>query len=357
MLRRDAWQARQPRRVESRLTNANPSQALFPTVALVPVAAALACAAAILTLMRHPDWLPVDRPNERSLHTTPRPRVGGLGIVVGLLLAFLLLRADALLPTLVAALAAVSYFDDRHHVPIVFRFLAHGVAAAAFTLLALPDIGPAWRIGTVIAVVWLTNLYNFMDGSDGLAGGMTLFGFTAYALGAWAAGDLILATLAASVAAAAAAFLAFNFPPARVFMGDAGSIPIGFLAATFGLIGWSGQLWPLSFPLLVFSPFLVDATVTLLRRIARGERFWEAHKTHYYQRLVQLGWGHRDTALAGYLLMALCGAAALWTLELPLRAQLAVCGGIALLYLAIGIAIDRAWGRYLNTVRIDASAR
>ena len=280
-----------------------------------------------------------------------------MGIVIGLLLAFCLMRADALLAILVAALAAVSFLDDRRHVPIVFRFLAHGIAAVAFILLVLPDIGPAWRIGTVIAVVWLTNLYNFMDGSDGLAGGMTLFGFTAYALGAWAAGDLILATLAASVAAAAAAFLAFNFPPARVFMGDAGSIPIGFLAATFGLLGWSEQLWPLWFPLLVFSPFLVDATVTLLRRVGRGERFWKAHKMHYYQRLVQLGWGHRDTALAGYLLMALCGAAALWSLAQPSRVQIAIFAGVALLYLAIGTAIDRAWGRHRNAARTDASTR
>jgi UDP-N-acetylmuramyl pentapeptide phosphotransferase/UDP-N-acetylglucosamine-1-phosphate transferase len=201
--------------------------------------------------------------------------------------------------------------------------------------------------------MWMTNLYNFMDGSDGLAGGMALFGFAAYALGGWISGDLVLATVSASVAAAAAAFLVFNFPPARVFMGDAGSIPLGFLAAALGLAGWRQGLWPLGFPLLVFSPFIVDASMTLARRILRGERFWRAHKTHYYQRVVQLGWGHRDTALAEYLLMAVCGAAALWSLGQPHAVQLAVLGGALLLYGALAVAIDLAWLRQRN----DASAR
>lgn len=329
---------------------------MFPALGLVPVAAGLACTVVLLTLMRHPEWLPLDQPNERSLHTTPRPRIGGLGVVAGLLVACALMRTGALLPVLVLALAAVSFLDDRRNVPIGLRFLAHGIAALAFVALELPGIPLWWQVGAVIAVLWFTNLYNFMDGSDGLAGGMALFGFAAYALGAWSAGDLILAATAASIAAAAAVFLAFNFPPARVFMGDAGSIPLGFLAATLGLLGWRQQLWPLWFPVLVFSPFVVDASVTLMRRMLRGERFWRAHRTHYYQRLVQLGWGHRDTALAEYALMAGCGAAALWSLERPGPVQLAVLGGAALVYVATGASIDVAWKRHRNATRNDASA-
>ena len=166
-----------------------------------------------------------------------------------------------------------------------------------------------WQAVLALATMWVTNLYNFMDGSDGLAGGMALFGFGAYALAAWLAGDAVFVVVAASIAAAAAAFLVFNFPPAKVFMGDAGSIPLGFLAAALGILGWRAGHWPLWFPVLVFSPFIIDASVTLARRLLRGERVWRAHRSHYYQRLVQLGWGHRNTALAEYALMAGCGAA------------------------------------------------
>jgi len=326
------------------------------TLGLVPLAAALACAAVILTLLRRPEWLPLDRPNERSLHEGPVPRVGGLGMMAGALLAFALLRAEPLLAALVLALAVVSFLDDRSHLPIGVRFAAHAAAAIVFVALAMPDLHPIWQAAAVLAVIWTTNLYNFMDGSDGLAGGMALFGFAAYALGAWLAGDGIFAALAASVAAAAAAFLPFNFPPARAFMGDAGSIPLGFLAATLGLLGWREGYWPVWFPVLVFSPFVLDASVTLARRVLRGERFWVAHKIHYYQRLVQLGWGHRNTALAEYALMAVCGGVALWALGQQAAAQWTALGAMAAVYVALAAAIDLAWRRRRDEPRDDAPA-
>jgi UDP-N-acetylmuramyl pentapeptide phosphotransferase/UDP-N-acetylglucosamine-1-phosphate transferase len=307
----------------------------------------------ILTLLRRPGWLPLDRPNERSLHATPTPRIGGLGIVAGVVLAFLLIRAEPL-AALVAGLALVSFIDDRRHVPIVLRFGAHALAAVIFILVLDPHVHPLWQGALVLAVVWMTNLYNFMDGSDGLAGGMALFGFGAYALGAWLAGDVVMAVAAGAVAAAALTFLAFNFPPAKVFMGDAGSIPLGFLAAALGLIGWHAGNWPLWFPMLVFSPFIVDATVTLARRVLRGERFWHAHRTHYYQRLVQLGWGHRNTALAEYALMAGCGAGALWALGQQPSAQLSLAAGAALVYVVLTVLVDLAWRRHSEGTRSDA---
>ena len=324
---------------------------------LVPVAAALACAAVLFTLLRQPDWLPLDRPNERSLHAAPVPRIGGLGVIAGTLLAFLLLHAEPALGLLVLALAVVSFLDDRSHLPIGFRFAAHAAAAIVFVAIALPDAPLIWQAAAALAIAWMTNLYNFMDGSDGLAGGMALFGFAAYALGGWLAGDGILAALAASVAAAAAAFLAFNFPPARVFMGDAGAIPLGFLAASLGVIGWREAYWPIWFPVLVFSPFILDASVTLARRALRGERFWEAHRTHYYQRLVQLGWGHRNTALAEYSLMAASGAVALWALGRPPADQWLAVGAMAALYAMLAAMVDLAWRRRHEGNRGDASAR
>jgi UDP-N-acetylmuramyl pentapeptide phosphotransferase/UDP-N-acetylglucosamine-1-phosphate transferase len=163
----------------------------------------------------------------------------------------------------------------------------------------------------VVGIVWAANLFNFMDGADGLAGGMAAIGFAALAIAAAQGGYKDLAVLCAAIASAAVGFLAFNFPPARVFLGDAGSIPIGFLAGAMGLHGAVSGIWPWWFPLLVFSPFVVDATLTVLRRAARGERFWVAHRTHAYQRLVLAGWSHRRLALAAYGVMAAASASAL----------------------------------------------
>jgi UDP-N-acetylmuramyl pentapeptide phosphotransferase/UDP-N-acetylglucosamine-1-phosphate transferase len=329
---------------------------MTPALALVPVAAALACASMIFFLLRRGDALPLDHPNERSLHDQPVPRVGGIGIVAGVLLAFALVRAEPLLAALVAALAVVSYLDDRAHLPILLRFGAHAVAAIVFVLAAAPDVHPVWQAALALAAMWLTNLYNFMDGSDGLAGGMALFGFGAYALAAWLAGDPVFVVVAASIAAAAAAFLVFNFPPAKVFMGDTGSIPLGFLSAALGILGWRAGHWPLWFPLLVFSPFIVDASFTLARRLLRGERVWRAHRSHYYQRLVQLGWGHRNTALAEYALMAGCGALALWTLgQLPVVQWTALCGA-AFAYIVVAALVDAAWRRHSQGRQGDARA-
>jgi UDP-N-acetylmuramyl pentapeptide phosphotransferase/UDP-N-acetylglucosamine-1-phosphate transferase len=191
----------------------------------------------------------------------------------------------------------------------------------------------------------MTNLYNFMDGADGLAGGMALFGFGFLGIAAWLKGDTGFAWINISIAAAASAFLLFNFHPARIFLGDAGSVPLGFLAAAFGLMGWQREIWPWWFPLLVFSPFIVDASVTLTRRAVAGIAIWRAHRDHYYQRLVQLGWGHRRTALAEYALMAGCGVAALLALHWPPLAQMGLLAAATMIYALLIAAITRAWHR------------
>jgi len=197
-----------------------------------------------------------------------------------------------------------------------------------------------------LAVAWMTNLYNFMDGSDGLAGGMAVIGFGAYALAAASGGHAPLLALSAALAAAALGFLLFNFPPARVFLGDVGSVPLGFLAGALGIVGWRDDLWPLWFPALVFAPFIADASATLLRRLARREKVWQAHREHYYQRLVRTGAGHRGAALAGYALMLVCAAAALYgRTERPLVQAAAVAAGLAALAVT-GAWIDMRWARH-----------
>jgi UDP-GlcNAc:undecaprenyl-phosphate/decaprenyl-phosphate GlcNAc-1-phosphate transferase len=212
-------------------------------------------------------------------------------------------------------------------------------------LVSLP-ITVAWPLAAffVAGTAWMTNLYNFMDGSDGLAGGMSAVGFGCYGAAAWIGGEYALALLLLSVTAAALAFLAFNFPPARAFLGDSGSIPLGFMAAAVGILGWRVYgLWPYWFPALVFSPFAVDATVTLAKRALRREPVWRAHRDHYYQRLVRLGWSHRRTALAEYALMIACALAALALRDADTRVQLVALGAAAAAYVALMIAVDLAW--------------
>jgi UDP-N-acetylmuramyl pentapeptide phosphotransferase/UDP-N-acetylglucosamine-1-phosphate transferase len=131
----------------------------------------------------------------------------------------------------------------------------------------------------------------------------------------------------------------FNFDPARVFMGDAGSIPLGFLAGGIGLLGVVLGRSPVWFPVLVFAPFVIDASVTLLRR----ERFWAAHRQHYYQRLVRMGWSHRRLALAEYVLMAGSGLTALWLLGVAPLVHLAGLVVWLLIYVLLMWRIDRRW--------------
>ncbi|MBI4294360.1 MAG: glycosyltransferase family 4 protein [Betaproteobacteria bacterium] len=290
--------------------------------------------------------LPLDHPNERSLHERPVPRSGGMAIMAGIFCAFAML---AIPPTLVlpsVLLAAVSFLDDVRGLPVALRFGIHCFAAVGFAAAAFPAAPIALLVLVVLSAVWMTNLYNFMDGSDGLAGGMTLFGFGFLGIAAWMAGGLTLASTCFAVAAAAAAFLVFNFHPARVFMGDTGSIPLGFLAAAIGAIGWRDGLWPMWFAPVVFSPFIADASLTIIRRLLRRERLWIAHRDHYYQRLVLMGWGHRKTAFAEYALMLACGLAALWAARQPVYWQLGAGALLAVLYCAFALAIALAWRRF-----------
>jgi UDP-N-acetylmuramyl pentapeptide phosphotransferase/UDP-N-acetylglucosamine-1-phosphate transferase len=318
---------------------------------LVSFATALALTGGLL----HSRWarLALDHPNRRSLHLTPVPRVGGIGILAGVAVAATLLRPDvpALMWAALALLAFVSLADDVRGVPVRLRFAAH-LAAAAVTAGALLGLAnPALLVIAALATAWMVNLYNFMDGSDGLAGGMALIGFLIYGIAAWLAGETVHAWLNFAVAAAAAGFLCFNFPPARVFLGDVGSVPLGFLAAALGLAGWVHGTWTWWFPVLVFSPFVMDASVTLVRRLARRERVWEAHFDHYYQRLVRMGWGHRRTALAAYAVMAAMGAAAIVGLRIDAAGQAALLGAAGLVYVKIALRIDRAWRRFQDEAR------
>jgi UDP-GlcNAc:undecaprenyl-phosphate GlcNAc-1-phosphate transferase len=290
----------------------------------------------------------LDQPNQRSLHSMATPRTGGLAIMIGMLIAWCLMMQAWVWIALLLFLVVVSLVDDVRGLSVRWRLLAQLLACTMFVWVGMPNLA-WWSLPLLIlAMTWMVNLYNFMDGSDGLAGGMALYGFGAYALAAYFANDAQLALMSGAIASAALAFLLFNFHPARIFMGDAGSVPLGFLAGSIGLYGWQHGNWPLWFPILVFSPFIVDATATLLKRLLRGEKIWQAHRSHYYQRLVQLGWGHRKTAIAEYGLMIAAGGSAVLLIHQPMLMVLFVLMLWILVYAAIMWLIDRFWAAHIR---------
>ncbi len=313
----------------------------------VPLVAALVSGLLTLVLLLSKAGKEVqDVPNERSLHEAPVPRIGGVGMLAGILsgwaLVLKLLEWWIVLPLVL--LFAVSLVDDLKGVAVSKRLAAHFAAALMLVLgSGLMMQNPVLAIALVLAVVWMTNLYNFMDGTDGLAGGMAFIGFTAFGAALLIHGDDDRAMINFAVSAAALGFLFHNFPPAKVFMGDAGSIPLGFLAAALGLWGWQHGSWPAWFPVLVFSPFIADTTITLIKRSLRGAKVTEAHREHYYQRLVQMGWGHRAVAQSEYALMLAAGISAVWAAQqssdFPWVLSLVWCG----IYATLALLIERRW--------------
>ncbi len=325
-------------------------------------AAAFGVTACVVYLLAHPRWGPrvLDHPNERSLHVRPTPRTGGLGIVAGLAAGALVAATGGLGDAGLAGVllcaglvAGVSFLDDLRpispaprlavHLGAALGLVAAGVYPETVAVPGLVWVWPAWLAAgaSVLATVWMTNLYNFMDGMDGLAGGMAVAGFGTLAALGLLGGRADYATAAAVVAFGTAGFLLFNFPPARIFMGDVGSSTLGFLAAAYALWGSREGLFPLWVAVLVFSPFVVDATVTLLRRALAGERVWQAHRSHYYQRLVRLGWGHRKTVLAEYALMLACALSAVLAVRAGPAVQWALIAGWIGLYALLVAGVSR----------------
>lgn len=306
-------------------------------------------------------WRMLDHPNERSLHTTPTPRVGGIAIVTSVVLGgsiayWAAYTSDARVGWIACAAIAVAVtalFDDRKDLSAILRLTIHFIAAAMLVLggatiatVDLPGVSIrllpiATTIVSLLAIVWMINLYNFMDGMDGLAAGMALIGFSTFAWFGVAAQQPLFAALNAVVAAAAFGFLLFNFPPARIFMGDTGSSTLGLLAIAMALWGIDDGLFPPWVPLLVFSPFIVDATSTLARRAYRREPLWRAHRTHFYQRLVQTGLGHRRVAALEYVLMLLCAASAIAGVHAQVMTQWIILGAWVVTYAGLLLVIGR----------------
>jgi Fuc2NAc and GlcNAc transferase len=259
----------------------------------------------------------LDHPNERSSHEIPTPRGGGVAIVVAFCAAVAWLAAAGQLATgatvaLIGAggwVALVGFLDDHRHVAAGVRLAAHFIAAA-WALAWIGGLPPlrmfgaelqlGWlgHIGAAVFLVWVLNLYNFMDGIDAIAGieavTVSLAGAVLWLIATGSSAALVPALLAA----ASAGFLAWNLPPARIFMGDVGSGFLGLVLALFAV--WSAHeesrlLWSW---VILLGVFVVDATVTLLRRLVRRERLHEAHRSHAYQYAARQFGQHRNVSFA-----------------------------------------------------------
>ena len=300
--------------------------------ALLPVAAAIAtgvfcwlATGALIPILRRRDML--DYPNERSSHIAPTPRGGGIAMTGSVLLAWIALGHAGLVGSSAISivigtilLAVVSWIDDLRGLSPGVRLVAQGVAVT-IGILALPAhsglgtwSGPALYFSAIgLMWIWWINLFNFMDGIDGLAvseaaaicAGLLLF--TMVGDGA----DPTAALLAAGIVGAAVGFLVWNWSPARIFLGDVGSVPLGYLSGFLLLDLAVRGRWKIALILPLY--FLADATITLFRRLLRGERVWEPHRQHFYQRAVRKGLGHSAVVkrvIAADILLIGCGWAA-----------------------------------------------
>jgi len=263
----------------------------------------------------------VDVPNGRSSHSVPTPRGGGAPIAVGLVAAALLIHGTAavMFAIAVAAFAAIGFADDLGSLPAGRRLAMQGVASLAIAVVLVTRTGlPPVLIAAAVIVfaVWLigfVNAFNFMDGVNGISAGHALIGGAYYACLGWWRPDALLAVAGAAVAAGALAFLPWNAVHARVFLGDAGSYGLGVALALLAACAVIRHI-PLEAALAPLAVYLADTGWTLQRRIRAGERIFEAHRTHTYQKLCDVGWSHQRVTLAtGAVTAAVCllGAASL----------------------------------------------
>ncbi len=284
----------------------------------------------------------MDVPNERSSHSQPTPRGGGLSICLCVLGALPVLYAAGWLSRGSALaigcggilVSVIGWLEDRHGVALIWRALGY-LAAAALALYFLLHAGASsggvnfrpryllYVLG-IPAMGWLINLYNFMDGTDALAGVETVTAATWAALFFFYAGQTGPAWICIVLSAASIGFLYWNWPPARIFMGDSGSCFVGFTFGVLAVIGWRSGAVPLSAWCILLAVFICDSSLTLLKRVVAGEKWYTPHRSHAYQILVQSGMTHRRLALytAGinFLLLGPLAGIALYIHALPAAA-------------------------------------
>lgn len=259
----------------------------------------------------------IDIPNARSSHSIPTPRGGGVAIVIGFACALVFMWERELIATLEfyallgagLLVAVIGFADDHGHIAARWRLLGHFLAAswAVYWLNGLPALeffGSTFNLGwfgnvlAIVYLVWMLNLYNFMDGIDGLAGAEALSATIGTALIYCLAGHVAIAWAPLMLAAAAAGFLCWNFPPAKIFMGDAGSGFLGLILAILSISAASVAPQLLWVWIILLGVFIVDATWTLFRRLIRGDAVSQAHRSHAYQYASRLFRSHKKVTVA-----------------------------------------------------------
>jgi UDP-GlcNAc:undecaprenyl-phosphate GlcNAc-1-phosphate transferase len=278
----------------------------------------------------------IDLPNARSSHERPTPKSGGISIVltflIGVAIIFFfadrsLIRTDYFLGFVFSALliAGISLYDDIHDKTFLVKFATQLVAVVVVLSFDIVlDQASIFQFGwlayplSFLWIIGLTNAFNFMDGLDGLAGGVAVIVSLFFGAISFSQGSTFVYITCYAVAAGALGFLLFNFPPARIFMGDVGSAFLGFVFAVLAIIAARYDHSHTSFlvmPLLLFN-FIYDTFFTFMRRLFRGDRVTEAHRTHLYQLLNRLGYSHRAVALFHYGVCILQGMGAIWMVNI-----------------------------------------
>lgn len=302
----------------------------------------------------------IDVPNHRSLHDQPKPRTGGLAILVAITLGLVTFKSDisnelfSFFPYILL-LAGMAVLDDIYSISAFKRLFLQVIVASlviynglSINTLVLfhyeipinPIIG---AILSILFIVWLVNLYNFMDGMDGFSAGMAIFGFGTFAILAFLKGEDGFAFANLVIVVAVLGFLIFNLPPSKIFMGDVGSTVIGMFVALFTLWADYRDIFPVYLSVIIFTPFMLDSTVTLIKRALRREKLMEAHCTHYYQRLVLSGLGHKKTLVIEYTWMGLCSLVSIVLFKVDnINIQISVLGVFVLACLIFLIRIDRS---------------
>jgi UDP-N-acetylmuramyl pentapeptide phosphotransferase/UDP-N-acetylglucosamine-1-phosphate transferase len=246
----------------------------------------------------------IAQPGKRQSHEVATPVGGGLGIIFSIAVTPICIQFVIPVPDFwwqkvlpgVLLLSIIGWRDDKLPVSSLLRLLIQ----LAVSLWLLSFIGLQFSLrdmglfaSATIAVVWLINLYNFMDGSNGMAGFQGVFAGVIMAVLFQSSEQYAMALIALTVAAACIGFLPLNFPRARVFMGDVASVPLGFIIASLAVYGIHVGSLSLPVSILIMAVFFIDATMTLFARVFRGERWYTAHAQHVYQRLIAKGWSHR----------------------------------------------------------------
>jgi FlaA1/EpsC-like NDP-sugar epimerase/UDP-N-acetylmuramyl pentapeptide phosphotransferase/UDP-N-acetylglucosamine-1-phosphate transferase len=307
----------------------------------------LACRAMARGLIPSPN----SHPSERSLHQDLIPRGGGLGIACGLFFGFVALGVDMHVCAALFLIWAVSSLDDWISQRALIRLLVQSVAAAALVHSWLPGSTPIISLFLALTLIWSLNLFNFMDGADGIAVVTALMGAASLAIFVFFRSDSPIYVFnepifagSIIVAAASLGFVAFNVPPAKMFMGDGGSTLLGLALATFSIKGWHSGYWTLAVPIALFTPFWADATYTLLRRVLQGHSPLQAHRDNLYQRLVLSGLGHKGLLtwmICWNLISAIVAFALLTSASFSPLAQLLLSLAFGMAYVVLAYAAIR----------------